>query len=294
MTASAKAAVIPVAHLLRGADVNEDFYPSISATGKCADKYNLDKLLLDNGWQQITKTEFGDPNGLGWSEIGEIDKKGHQLGWKVARLLDSILQEIVEFIEQLFVVGWKCVEIVTDHGFLLFPSGLPESKLATSLSVNKWGRCAAIKPGANTEEQQYPWFWNPSQSFALAAGVSSYKKRVYTHGGLSVHECVTMGISVTNASIAASNVQIQSVTWKQLRCTVELKEPIDGVQLDIRTHAGNPTTSEASKIKPFKDKPRCSVIVEDDDLLGHHVFVVIVDSHGNPLAQHETVVGGDD
>ncbi|MBV08937.1 BREX-1 system phosphatase PglZ type B [Rubinisphaera sp.] len=293
VTASAKAAVTPVSHLVEGADVNEDFYPSIAETGKIADKYNLDKLLADNDWQQITKTEYGDPSGIGWSEIGDIDKKGHQLGWKVARSLNSILQEIVDFIDQLFAVGWNEVQIVTDHGFLLIPSGLPESKLAPSLAVNKWGRCAAIKPGANTQEKLYPWFWNPSQSFALASGVSSYKKRVYTHGGLSVHECVIMGITVTNASVAAGNVQIKSVTWKQLRCTVELLEPVEGIQLDMRTHAGNPTTSEASKIKPFNDKPRCSVIVEDDDLVGHRVFVVIVDSRGNALAQQETVVGGD-
>jgi hypothetical protein len=63
--------------------------------------------------------------------------------------------------------------------------------------------------------------------------------------------------------------------------------------LDIRTHAGNATTSEASSVKAFKEKTKCSVIVEDDDLDGHEVFVVILDEHGNLLAQQATIVGGE-
>ena len=294
VTASAKAAVTPVRHLMKGEDVNEDFYPHIVASQKRAETYNLSKLIEDNDWQRLTKTEFGDPTGFGWCETGEIDKKGHQLGWKLARNVDNILNEVVEQIEQLFATGWKKVEIVTDHGFVLLPAGLPESKLPSSLAVNKWGRCAAIKPGANTDEQQYPWFWNPTQSFALASGISVYKKRYYTHGGLSVHECVTIGLTISNNRASASSIRINTVNWKQLRCSVEVNEFHDGMQLDIRTHAGNAATSEASKIKPFKGKTKCSVIVEDDDLIGDKVFVVILDANGNPLAQEETVVGGDD
>jgi hypothetical protein len=292
VTASAKAAVTPVRHLMKGEDVNEDFYPNIVATQKRAETYNLGKLIEDNGWQRLTKTEFGDPNGLGWCETGEVDKKGHQLGWKLARTVDNILNEVVEQIEQLIATGWKSVRIVTDHGFVLLPSGLPESKLPSSLAVNKWGRCAAIKAGSNTDEQQYPWFWNPTQSFALASGISSYKKRMYTHGGLSVHECVTIGITVRSGAAPASDIKIKSVTWKQLRCTVEVNKATEGIKLDIRTHAGNAATSEANSIKSFKDKTSCSVIVEDDDLEGHNVFVVILDEQGNALAQKSTTVGG--
>lgn len=294
VTASAKAAVSPVRHLLRGEDVNEDFYPNIVASQKQAATYNLSKLIEDNGWQQLTKTDFGDPTGLGWCETGEIDKKGHQLGWKLARTIDGILLEIVDQVKQLLDTGWKKIEIVTDHGFVLLPGGLPESKLPSSLAVNKWGRCAAMKPGANTDEQLYPWFWNPTQSFALASGISAYKKRHYTHGGLSVHECVTIGLTVSGGGSSDSAVRIKSVTWKQLRCSVEIDELMDGIQLDIRTHAGNASTSEASNIKSFKEKLTCSVIVEDEDLFGEKLFVVVVDADGNAIAQQETVVGGNE
>ena len=294
VTASAKAAVTPVRHLMKGEDVNEDFYPHIVSSQKRAETYNLSKLIEDNGWQQLTKTDFGDPTGFGWCETGEIDKKGHQLGWKLARAADNILNEVVDQVEQLLAVGWKKVEIVTDHGFVLLPAGLPESKLPSSLAVNKWGRCAAIKPGANSEEQLHPWFWNPTQSFALASGISAYKKRYYTHGGLSVHECVTIGLTISSVGSMGSGIRIDKVSWKQLRCSVEVSGSMEGMQLDVRTHAGNEQTSEASTIKSFKDKLRCSVIVEDDDLIGDKVFVVILDSNGNALAQQETVVGGGD
>ena len=66
-----------------------------------------------------------------------------------------------------------------------------------------------------------------------------------------------------------------------------------GIKLDIRTHAGNPGTSEVVSMKQFKGKPSCSVIVEDEDLEGHQCWVVIVDANGNALAQEQTVVGGE-
>lgn len=293
ITASAKAAVSPVRHLLKGEEVNEDFYPKVIATQKSAKSYYLTKLIEENGFQRITKTDDGDPSGLGWCESGDIDSAGHSHEWRLARHVEIILDEVVEQIEQLFSAGWKTVKIVTDHGFLLVPGQLPSSTLPASLSVNKWGRCAAIKAGAHTDEQLYPWFWNPTQSFALASGISSYRKRMYSHGGLSVQECVTMGITVYNSSAATvSGIKIESVTWRHLRCVVVLNKPAEGLQLDLRTHAGNASTSEANEIKNFDNKTKCSIIVTDDDLEGHEVHVLVLDNNGNPVAQQATIVGG--
>ena len=86
---------------------------------------------------------------------------------------------------------------------------------------------------------------------------------------------------------------ITDIQWKQMRCTVTLGTIPDGAQLDVRTHAGNPETSEVVQLKPFADKHRCSVIIEDDDLEGHSCWVVILDSDGQPLAQSSTTVGGE-
>ena len=95
------------------------------------------------------------------------------------------LKEINERIHALLAAGWKSVRVVTDHGWLLFPGGLPKIELPSSLTDNKWGRCACLKQGASTDQSLYSWFWNPHHHFVLADGVSCFKNgEEYTHGGL--------------------------------------------------------------------------------------------------------------
>ncbi len=147
VTSTAKPAVTPVRHLIKGADINNDFTPDVAATGKSLKGgYQLQKLLEDEGWQKLGKAEMGDPTGRAWCEIGDIDHEGHERGWKLARHVDSLLGEAVERAEQLLAAGWKEIRILTDHGWLLLPGGLPTTSLAPSLSENKWGRCAALSP----------------------------------------------------------------------------------------------------------------------------------------------------
>ena len=119
--------------------------------------------------------------------------------------------------------GWKRVRVVTDHGWLLVPGGLPKTDLPGALTDNRWGRCAALKTGAISEERLFPWYWNSSQYFALADGVSCFRKgEEYTHGGLSLQECLTLHLTVTpsEAVHAAAAIELTDVAWKGLRCTV--------------------------------------------------------------------------
>ncbi len=185
--------------------MNKDFTPEVADNGESlAGGYQMQKLLEQAGWQKLGKSETGDSTGKGWCEIGDIDHEGHERGWKLARHVDSLLDEAIERIQQLLANGWSEIRIVTDHGWLLMPAvtktgGLPKTNLSASLSDNKWGRCAALKPGAVTDERMYPWFWNPTHQFALAEGISCYRTGVqYAHGGLSLQECVTY---VTGGSV---------------------------------------------------------------------------------------------
>ena len=293
VTATAKPSLTPVRHLISGDELNNDFTPKVADTGKSLKSgYWLQKLLEEEGWQRLGKSEEGDPSGLAWCETGDIDHEGHERGWKLARHVDAMLDEVVERVLQLFAAGWGEIRIVTDHGWLLMPGGLPKTQLHASLSENKWGRCASLKPGAASDEQLYHWFWNPTKCFAFAEGISCYYKREYTHGGLSLQECVTMSMTLKSASGAAGSVKIAEIKWKQLRCTVNVAAAAPGIKLDIRTHAGNPETSEVVSVKAFKDKPNCSVIIEDEDLEDHECWVVILDANGNALAQEKTTVGG--
>ena len=187
VTATGKPAVTPVRHLIGGQEANSDFEPCVKETGQSLKGgHHLRKLLIDAGFTFIEKHETGDATGRGWCELGDIDTEGHDHGWKLAKHILPLMVEIVERVGQLLDAGWKTVRIVTDHGWLLLPGGLPKVDLSASLIENKWGRCAALKAGAATEERLYPWYWNPAQSFALADGISCYRNGLeYAHGGLS-------------------------------------------------------------------------------------------------------------
>jgi hypothetical protein len=102
--------------------------------------------------------------------------------------------------------GWNKIRIVTDHGWLLLPGGLPKLDLPKSLVENKWGRCAVLKAGAVSSEKVFPWYWNPGQNIALAAGISCYRRgEEYAHGGLSVQECLTLELTVERLATKGSS-----------------------------------------------------------------------------------------
>jgi hypothetical protein len=295
VTATAKPAVTPVRHLIRGQDVNADFEPSVAATGQSLKGgYQLKKLLTDSGWQLLDHQDTGDPRGTAWTEVGDIDHEGHVRGSQLSRNLDGILRNIRDRVSQLLASGWKNVRIVADHGWLLLPGGLPKTELPAALSDNTWGRCAAIKPGAACNESLYPWYWNADLNFALAPGVSCYRAGVeYTHGGLSLQECLVAFLHVTTQAggFRASSTQIQSVSWKGMRCKVTLSTSGQGLLLDIRTHPANAVTSVTTGEKPFKGDGTASVVIEDDSLMEHEATIVILDPNGQLLAQKTTIIG---
>ena len=295
VTATGKAAVTPVRDRICGEDGSPDFEPSVVGTGQSLKGgYHLKKLLADAGWSILERSADGDGQGMAWCEFGDIDHEGHDRGWKLARHIDPLLTEIADCIKELLEAGWKRVRVVTDHGWLLLPGGLPKTDLPSALADNKWGRCASLKPGATSEERLYPWYWNPNQYFALADGVSCFKKgEEYAHGGLSLQECLTLQLTVTRGeSVPAVSVEFTDVVWKGLRCTVAVDGQYANLSLDIRTQAGNPASSVVMSVKPLKDDGTGSVIVEDDGLEGCEATVVLIDANGSLVAQIATVIGG--
>jgi hypothetical protein len=295
VTATGKAAVSPVRTKISGADDGDDFEPCVAATGQSLKGgYHLKKLLNDNHWKVLDRTDNGDGQDNAWCEFGDIDSEGHARGWKLAKHIDSLLAEIADRITELLAAGWSSVRVVTDHGWLLLPGGLPKIDLPSALADNKWGRCALLKPGAHSEERLYPWYWNPNRYFALADGVSCFKKgEEYTHGGLSLQECLTLQLMVTQGQSAqVASVELTAVAWKGLRCTVVVDGQYANLSLDIRTQAGDPKSSVVVSVKPLKDDGRASVVVEDEDMEGREATVVLIDAHGSLVAQIATVIGG--
>jgi hypothetical protein len=262
--------------------------------------YQFKKALEQNGWTILNKKSPSpavssvDPPRL-WVECGDLDHEGHNRGWKLARQMDLLLAEVQERILSLIEVGWKRIRVVTDHGWLLLPGGLPKVELPSSVTESKWGRCAVIKPGASSNGSEFPWHWNTNQLIALADGISCFRNgEEYTHGGISLQECLTLELSVSGAesSGAGNHVTVTDLVWKGLRCTIAVEGDFSGLSFDIRTQPGNSDTSVAISAKTLKSNGTASVVVENEDLEGSDATVVLIDEDGELVAQVTTVVGG--
>ena len=296
VTATGKAAVSPVKDRIGGQDVSVDFEPCVAETGQSLKGgHHLKKLLMENGWAILERSKTGDGQGNVWCEFGDIDHEGHERGWKLAIYLDGILGEIRDKVLRLIDAGWVKVRVVTDHGWLLLPGGLPKCDLASALTEHKWGRCAVLKAGASTQERLYPWYWNPNQQFAPADGISCFRKgEEYAHGGLSLQECLTLELCISPGAPAVMPlfVEFTDVVWKGLRCTVAVDGQFSGLSLDVRIQPGNPSSSVVLNAKALKDNGTASVVVENEDMEGAEATIVLINAEGELIAQLVTVIGG--
>lgn len=295
VTATGKAAVSPIQMDLRGEDQSVDFEPCLADTGKSLKGgYHLKKRLKEQGWHILDRSNLGNGQGKAWYEFGDIDHEGHDRGWKLAKHIDSLLREIQEQIRMLLEAGWQRIRIVTDHGWLLVPGGLPKVDLPSVLTETRWGRCAALKPGVKTDERLFPWFWNPNQYFALADGISCFRRgEEYAHGGLSLQECLCLELTVT-ANPRAQNDRVLEITdmvWLGLRCKVAVEGDCSDLFLDIREQPGNPASSVVMGIKPFKSDGTSSVVVENEDWEGRSATLVLLNGNNQLVAQSAVVIG---
>lgn len=260
--------------------------------------YQLKKAIEDNGYVVVEGGALAAPpnsgNGKIWVEFGDIDHRGHERGAKLAMDLDQLVADVGRQVQTLVGVGWKKVRVVTDHGWLLMPGGLPKSELAADLVEDKWGRCATLKAGAISGERTFPWFWNPDVHFALADGVSCFRKgEEYTHGGLSLQECLTLQLAVTEgAGGTVATIGDISTTWKGLRCFVDAGTVATGWSADIRLAAGDPKSSVVTAVKQISSEGIVSLIVEDDGLEGQKGWIVLIDGNGSMVTQVAIVIGG--
>jgi len=262
--------------------------------------YQFKKALGNNGWTILDRKSSApavssiDPPRL-WAECGDLDHEGHDRGWKLARHMDSLLAEVQERVTALLAAGWEKIRIITDHGWLLMPGGLPKVDLPKSVTETKWGRCAVVKPGATTNAMEFPWYWNPNQMFALAEGISGFRSgEEYTHGGISLQECLVLELAVTGGGgrKSSSQVELTDIAWKGLRCTVAADGEFEGLSLDVRTQPGNPGSSIVMSTKSLKSNGTASVVVEDEELEGSPATVVLIDNNGGLVAQMATLIGG--
>ena len=293
VTASGKAWCSPVAGLVSGTVEDVEFEPRVAADNKPLSGHNFRKLLADNGVQPLEKHETGDPSGRAWTESGDLDHYGHEHGVRLARDVDAQLAAVVERVQELRDAGWRRVRIVTDHGWLLVPGGLPKTELPKHQAETRWGRCAVLKDTAHGTPLTFGWDWCKDVQVAYAPGVSSFIAGAdYAHGGLSLQECLVPVLDlVVAAPAAAAQVTIKSVTWKGLRCVVEVDSASVGLTVDVRTKPALATSSLVASVKPLEGG-KASVAVAEDDNLGAAAVVVILAADGQVLQKQATTVGG--
>jgi hypothetical protein len=291
ITGTAKPAVSPVAGKLAS---GPGFDPTPVGGSSKLTAETLRKLMRDAGWQVLEPAEGGDPSGRAWTECGDIDEFGHSHGWKLAREVDAEVREIAERVERLLRYGWQRVVVVTDHGWLLVPGGLPKVDLPEHLAEQRKGRCARIKASAASDFLTLPWRWDSDVGIAFAPGISTFVAgQEYDHGGLSPQECVVPRLTVTLAGGAVPSVTIDTVAWSGLRCRVKVAGGATGLSLDLRTKAGDAGTSLAVAGKEFDEAAEAAVLVKDDDRLGEAAIVVVLSADGSLVKQQTTVVGGE-
>lgn len=295
VTGTAKPAVTPVAEHVVGDVLGQDFTAHMRDSHKTADASTL-RVAMEAGGYQILGGDSQDvPRShpaRGWLETGEFDSLGHKLGAvKFAGQLDKEIEHLAERIAGLLGAGWTAVRVVTDHGWLLLPGGLPKVDLPKHLTESRWARCAVIAGEAAPDVPRSPWHWNPTQWFATASGSACFNKsEEYAHGGLSIQECLIPDLVVTRAGDETVTAAISSVTWRGLRCVI--KAEVRGGQAtgDIRLQRPS-GESVAAKPKQVDPDGTVSLVLADDEHEGSELVLVLLDEAGRVLAQQPTRVG---
>ena len=292
VTPTAKPAVSPITNLFAGDETCEEFKPKVKEAGKDLTSDRFKQLLEEHGCQVLHDRKIGQPDGVAWIEYGSIDTTGHKEGWKLAKRLPDELNGLCEIITMLLDGGWKKVKVVTDHGWLLMPGGLPKLDLPKYLTETRWGRCARMKEGVQSDLPSVPWHWASTVHIAVAPGIGVFKTSMeYTHGGVSLQECLVPELTISSAAPVVAEVAISSVKWVGLRCRIHASASAAGLLADIREMIADKASSVVSNPKEIEADGQISLLVSDDRNAGKKATIVLVDASDNVVAKLPTVIG---
>lgn len=294
VTDTGKPSVSPVSAHLAGGGPEEEFAPSVSTSTQILNPDRFKKLLKENGIQYLEGQSNGDPSGKAWAEVGSIDSHGHSEGWRLSKTINQEMMDINLRIHDLLSAGWKEILVVTDHGWLLVPGGLPKVTLSATLTEHRWGRCAALKTLSATDLPSLPWHWNPSVTIATPPGAGCFRAGIeYSHGGISPQEMIVPRILIRLDTVASELPKIALVKWVGLRCRVTVQNSIPGLKVDLRGHQSDKETSkiEGKQPREIGSDGTVSLPVSDDKEAGTAAVIVLINTEGTILNAKPTVVG---
>ena len=292
-TPTAKPAVSPIAKECSGGAMPPSFAPN-GPDKKELSSHTFAKALEASGYLRLKESESLQPlsdSSRGWIETGRIDSLGHKLGAELSPVIPGELTRVVSLVEQLLGAGWKKVTIITDHGWLLMPGGLTKFDLPGFLVESRWARCAAIKGQSTPDVPTVPWHWNSAEHVAIAPGAKVFKKgEAYAHGGVSLQECVTPILHVSqDGEQETGTARITEVRWKRLRCVVQVQGGSTALKADIRTVDNR---SASTTPKAIEADGEVSLLVSDEDLAGKPATIVLLSPDGAIVAKADTTIGG--
>ena len=292
VTPTAKPAATP---LDEARFVGGDKLSAAWADGRKLNAENLRAELGKVGFQILPDLNLGAPapTANAWSEGGNFDNFGHNLGAGLALQLEGELEKLAARIAALVEGGWREVEVTTDHGWLLLPGGLAKAQLPEANCQVRKGRCARLKPGQGCEFQTVPWHWDASVEIALAPGARCFEEgREYEHGGLSLQECVLPVLRVSSGApgeaVGSESGEISEVKWNGFRLRVWSR---GGASLDLRAHLNDAGSSLCGGAQSVGASGQSALLVEDKSE-GAAAHLVLLDEEGEVLAKQWVTVGG--
>jgi hypothetical protein len=197
-------------------------------------------------------------------------------------------------IARLLNAGWSEVHIVTDHGWLLMPGGLPKVEFKAFLAEHRWGRCALLKSDAMTDLPVNRWHWNESVTIVSPHGVGCFKAGVeYSHGGVSLQEMVIPRLIAKTSGTSAGVARIKEAKWTGARCRVEVAATSTGLKLDVRTSPGEASTSLLADKSPRDVPPegKATLFLEDDASIGTAAELILLDAAGAVIDSIHSILG---
>ncbi len=296
VTATAKPMASPAHAACEGGAASEDFNPVLSASKQSVNASRLRDEIARQGIEILepdettlaAKTDKG-----GWTEIGRLDEMGHSLGIALVRQIDVEVEAIADRVSALLGTGWTRVRVVTDHGWLLVPGGMPKVELPAYLVVTKWARCASVRGESTPAVPTFPWHWNPQARIASPPGIGSFIVNAeYAHGGVSLQECVVPELLVERGEVSLK-AQITEISWRGMRCRVVVETNAAGLRVELRRNwkQADPEGQRIAATKDLGSNGQASLAVERDEYEGTAAMAVVLDATGRVLDSRATTIG---
>jgi hypothetical protein len=295
ITATAKPLITPVADAVAGRGKLDAFLPLESSSGQPATTDRLVRAMQARGIQVLSGNETSGPStpaAIGWAECGNLDKDGHHMGTRLASQIASEIDRIAQRVDALRRAGWSRVRILTDHGWLLIPGGLPKATIAGSIVETAWSRVARLADGAAPEATVLPWHYDDTIRIAVPPGVCAFRAgEAYAHGGISPQECVVPDILVgEDSGRASASARLESLSWKRWKLSVVLSGNWADHEVEVRRTERDPASRLSTEMLG-RDENRIDLRVDPDIDEETPVTVVLLDAFGTVVDARSTRIG---